>query len=54
MQNDPFELHNLYEDASYRGVVEDLRRQLVSLKEKYQDTDEPFTELVQRYIDTVD
>ncbi|MEW6354748.1 MAG: sulfatase [Planctomycetota bacterium] len=48
MQNDPFELRNLYQDPAHADTIRDLRNQLDALKEKYGDTDDRYPELVER------
>ncbi len=40
LEKDPQELHNLYNDKRYSGVVEKLKEELNRLREKYKDTDE--------------
>ncbi|MCL2832179.1 MAG: sulfatase [Treponema sp.] len=39
MQNDPYELKNLYEDNSYKNTVNELKIMLKRCKEEYKDTD---------------
>ncbi len=38
LQNDPHELNNLYGNPSYKAVVDDLKKQLTTLQQKYSDT----------------
>ncbi len=48
MQDDPFELHNLYEDPRHAQTARELRSQLDELKRLYHDTDDRYPELLQR------
>ncbi len=45
--DDPLEMKNVYHDAEYSDVVEELKMRLSQLREKYQDS----VELDQRYIE---
>jgi arylsulfatase A-like enzyme len=37
LEKDPHEMHNLYGDATYKQIVEELKQQLKELQEKYND-----------------
>lgn len=45
---DPHEIDNVYEDPTYREVVDDLKQRLADLKRHYGDTDEAYAELLDR------
>lgn len=45
LENDAAEMNNLYEDPAYAGIINDLKSQLLKLKEKYDDGDEIYPEL---------
>ncbi len=40
LENDPLEIHNLYGDPEYAGVVRDLRNELARLQKFYGDSEE--------------
>ncbi len=46
LKNDPNELNNVYDDPAYEDVVLKLKKELLALKEKYDDTDEEYSELM--------
>ena len=46
LRNDPDERHNVYSDPTYLGVREQLKAQLLRLKEEVGDTDEQYPELM--------
>jgi len=39
-KNDPEQMHNLYNDPEYTGLIDELKGKLAALREKYQDSDE--------------
>ena len=39
LQEDPQEMNNLFGKSEYKELIEDLRKQLTGLQEKYRDTD---------------
>ncbi len=46
MKNDPLELRNLYNDPKYADVVVNMKKRLNVEKERYDDTDERYPELI--------
>lgn len=38
LQNDPHEMHNIYDDPAMRPLIDSLRTELVSLQHQYGDT----------------
>lgn len=48
MQNDPFELQNLYEDGGLAGTVAELKARLRELREQYGDTDTEYPALLEK------
>jgi len=40
LQNDPYELKNIYNDPAYSGIVKQLKTELKHLRKKYGDSDE--------------
>lgn len=47
LRKDPLEMHNEYDNPAYKGVIEDLKQQLDSLKTAIGDEDSVYPELVQ-------
>lgn len=43
LQKDPYELRNRYGDPDYTGVIPHLREELEELRQKCDDTSEPFS-----------
>jgi hypothetical protein len=39
LQKDPSELHNIYNDAAYTQIQQNLKKQLNLLAEQYKDTE---------------
>jgi len=48
LEKDPFEQHNVYSDPAYADVAEELKAELLRLKEEAGDTDEKYPELMER------
>lgn len=46
LSKDPMELHNVYADAAYAKVRDDLKKELLRVKEQVGDTDENYPELM--------
>lgn len=46
LQSDPQELNNLYGHPQYESVAKQLKEELYSLKEKYEDQDEDYPEIM--------
>lgn len=49
LKKDPLELKNVYDDPAYKDMREEAKELLVSLKEKYGDTDTQYTDLQKLY-----
>ena len=47
IENDPYETNNIYPEMKDTKVVKDLKDRLLELKEKYEDTDEEYPELME-------
>ena len=45
--NDPAEMNNIYNDPQYRSIIEQLKMELLALKEKYDDQDSKYPEMVE-------
>ncbi|GKX27960.1 acetylglucosamine-6-sulfatase [Vallitalea longa] len=52
MENDPKELHNLYDNPSYIETIKELKEKLIELKAKYKDQDYGYQELIEVYNST--
>ncbi|GAB5559570.1 MAG: sulfatase [Synoicihabitans sp.] len=48
LEKDPFEQNNVYGDPAYADVAEELKRELLALKEEVDDRDEIYPELLAR------
>jgi arylsulfatase A-like enzyme len=46
--NDPSEMNNIYEDPSSQALVNELKAELLNLKEEFDDGDEKYPELVEQ------
>jgi hypothetical protein len=46
LQNDPYEMNNVYNDPAYANEIKQLKIRLLELKEQYKDTDEKYPELM--------
>ena len=53
MENDPYELENIYNKPEYQEVVKEVRKTLMDTKEYYCDTDDKYPELVKRYNESI-
>lgn len=42
MENDPFEMNNLYQDSAYADIIADLKERLKKLREEINETDEDY------------
>ncbi len=51
LEKDPRELNNVYEDLSYKDVVQEMKRELKRLQELYGDSDELAQKLLQEDIE---
>jgi arylsulfatase A-like enzyme len=47
LQNDPREMHNIYKDPASKNLIAQLKKELLQLKEKYEDQDSKFPEMVE-------
>lgn len=47
LQNDPMEMHNIYQDPQYQPVIKELKEKLLELKDKYKDPDSKYPEMVE-------
>lgn len=50
LEKDPTEMHNVYEDAEYTSVKEDMHKQLEKMRTKYGDSDALNEENLERYL----
>jgi arylsulfatase A-like enzyme len=50
MKNDPHEMNNLYNDPKYTTIITELKKELLQLRKKYNETDEKYPH-IQRVID---
>ncbi|PCJ95403.1 MAG: sulfatase [Flavobacteriaceae bacterium] len=50
LEKDPSEMHNVYNDAEYSKVKEEMHKQLVAMREKYGDSDELNKEHLERFL----
>jgi N-acetylglucosamine-6-sulfatase len=46
LSKDPHEMNNLYQDPQYKQVVEELKHQLLAVKDEIGDRDEKYPELM--------
>lgn len=49
LQNDPMEMHNLYNDPSQKELIAGLKKELLQLKEKYGDQDTKYPVMQEIY-----
>ena len=49
LQNDPAEMHNIYNDPSNKKLIIQLKKELLQLKEKYDDQDNKYPEMQDIY-----
>ena len=47
LQNDPAEMHNIYNDPAHQNLIVQLKKELLQLKEKYEDRDSQYPEMVE-------
>ena len=47
LQNDPSEMHNIYHDPKNKNLIAQLKKELLQLKEKYEDQDSKYPEMVE-------
>ena len=47
MQNDPTEMHNIYHDPAHQNLIAQLKKELLQLKEKYEDEESKYPEMVE-------
>jgi hypothetical protein len=47
LQNDPGENRNAYNDPKYQSIIQDMKQELLKLREEVGDTDEQFPEMEQ-------
>ena len=47
LQNDPAEMRNIYKDAANKKLIAQLKKELLQLKEKYEDQDGKYPEMVE-------
>jgi len=45
LQNDPAEMRNIYQDRANRSLITQLKKELLQLKEKYEDQDDKYPEM---------
>ncbi|ANH83583.1 sulfatase [Niabella ginsenosidivorans] len=50
LQKDPHEMHNVYNDSSYRTVREEMHRKLDELRKKYKDSDANDQKYIKAYL----
>ncbi|MCD6376488.1 MAG: sulfatase [Caldisericaceae bacterium] len=46
LEKDPHEMNNVYNDPAYQDIVKQLKNELLKLKEKYDDKDEKYPDLM--------
>ncbi len=46
LARDPYEMDNVYRDPEYSGVVKKMKKELLRLKRKYNDTDDKYPQLL--------
>ena len=49
LQNDPTEMHNMYKDPANKNLIAQLKKELLQLKEKYEDQDSKYPEMQEIY-----
>ena len=49
LQEDPHEMHNVYDDPAYAGVRETMHQELTRLQQQYGDSPELAEEMLRRY-----
>ena len=47
LQNDPAEMYNIYKDPKNKNLIAQLKKDLLQLKEKYEDQDSKYPEMVE-------
>ena len=47
LQNDPAEMNNIYENPANKNLIAQLKKELLQLKEKYDDQDSKYPEMVE-------
>ena len=47
LQNDPAEMKNIYKDPANKNLIAQLKKELLQLKEKYEDQDSKYPELIE-------
>ena len=47
LQNDPAEMRNIYKDPANKNLIDQLKKELLQLKEKYEDQDSKYPEMVE-------
>ena len=47
LQNDPSEMHNIYNDPAHKNLIDQLKNELLQLKEKYEDQDSKYPAMVE-------
>ena len=47
LQNDPAEMNNIYKDPKNKNLIAQLKKELLQLKEKYDDQDSKYPEMVE-------
>ena len=47
LQNDPAEMHNIYKDPANKKLIAQLKKELLQLKEKYDDMDSKYPEMLE-------
>ena len=45
LQNDPTEMHNIYKDPAHQKLIAQLKKELLQLKDQYDDRDNKYPEL---------
>ena len=49
LQNDPTEMRNIYKDPANKNLIAQLKKELLQLKEKYDDQDSKYPEMQELY-----
>ena len=49
LQNDPYEMHNAYQDGDYQDIIADMKKELIRLRRELKDTD-PGVETMQEIL----
>ena len=47
LQNDPAEMHNIYKNPAHKNLIAQLKKELLQLKEKYEDQDSKYPEMME-------